>query len=46
MNKHLKTCLGSKKKGNEQMFSQGNDVDIKRNLESFSNRRPDIFGSQ
>ena len=46
MNKHLKTCLGQKKKNNEQSQQQGEDVDIRKNLEDMSVRRPDIFGRQ
>jgi len=46
MNKHLKTCLamGKKKTGAENM--QGEDVDISKNLEHLSSKRPDIFGTR
>jgi hypothetical protein len=46
MNRHLKTCLGAKKKGGQQETQSGQDVDIRRNLESLSTKRPDIFGAQ
>lgn len=46
MNKHLKTCLGMKKKPEQGFNLQGDDVDIRRNLDSLSLSRPDIFGAQ
>lgn len=46
MNKHLKTCLGQKKKPNMSESIQGEEVDIRRHLESMSLKRPDIFGTQ
>lgn len=46
MNKHLKTCLGQKKKivASEQM--QGEEVDMRQHLDNMSARRPDIFGAR
>lgn len=32
MNRHLKTCLGAKKKPGQQEAQSGQDVDIRRNL--------------
>lgn len=46
MNKHLKTCLGQKKKATSGEVAQGEEVDIRRNLEGLSLSRPDIFGAQ
>ena len=47
MNKHLKTCLAHKKRTTGQSEAQeGEDVDIRKNLEGLSFKRPDIFGSQ
>ena len=46
MNKHLKTCLGQKKKNTGGDGQQGDEVDIRKNLEEMSGRRPDIFGAQ
>jgi hypothetical protein len=46
MNKHLKTCLGQKKKVQNVSHTHGEEVDIRKNLESLSIRRPDIFGAQ
>lgn len=47
MNKHLKTCLGQKKKApNVASITHGEEVDIRKNLESLSLKRPDIFGAQ
>lgn len=45
MNKHLKTCLAQKKKPQESSQTFGEEVDIRRNLESLSSKRPDIFGA-
>ena len=47
MTKHLKTCLGQKKRTGpvDTNFNKDNDeVDIRKNLESLSKKRPDIFG--
>lgn len=45
MNKHLKTCLAQKKKPQDSSQTHGEEVDIRRNLESLSSKRPDIFGA-
>lgn len=50
MNKHLKSCLSIKK--NDQGFGAqsnnqvGEDIDIRKNLENLSSKRPDIFGGE
>lgn len=47
MNKHLKTCLSQKRKPQQSGNAQnGEEVDIRANLESLSSKRPDIFGAQ
>ena len=48
MNKHIKNCLSSKKQDIDPSRIQefGENVDIRRNLESMSLKRPDIFGVQ
>jgi hypothetical protein len=48
MNKHLKSCLGDKKKTSkmETNYDSTNEVDIRKNLEGLSGRRPDIFGME
>jgi len=46
MNKHLKTCLGQKKKPGQNETNEGEDVDIRGNLDRMSLSRPDIFGTQ
>jgi hypothetical protein len=46
MNKHLKTCLAQKKRKVEVEAFQGEEVDIARNLEQLSGKRPDIFGTR
>ena len=46
MNKHLKTCLGQKKKNVGGEVVQGEEVDIRKHLDSLSAKRPDIFGGK
>jgi hypothetical protein len=47
MTKHLKTCLSSSK-GNSSngQGNLGEAVDVSKNLQSLSSRRPDIFGGE
>lgn len=51
MTKHLKTCLGAKNNNNKPTNGQtsnegGSFVDVSKNLENMSLRRPDIFGGE
>lgn len=48
MNKHVKNCLATKKE-EKRTFEQGQtgeEVDVRRNLENLSFKRPDIFGGE
>lgn len=49
MTKHLKTCLGAPSKGNNATNGQSNtggSVDVSKNLQNLSSKRPDIFGGE
>ena len=48
MNKHVKNCLSTKKeeKRNLQTSQTGDEVDVRKNLENLSIKRPDIFGNE
>lgn len=50
MTKHLKTCLSSNKNtgtnGKAEQNNAGEFVDISKNLQNMSIRRPDIFGGE
>ena len=48
MNKHVKNCLATKK-DEKRTFSNsqtGEEVDVRKNLENLSFKRPDIFGNE